>query len=247
MLLRAQVLVKEKLDRTVSSRMPVDGSCKPAGTYGDTYASTSDAVNRSFLLSICLAAAVLAGKLCLFFTGRFDVPAAFLQNLLPRSETGGRQFVPPMTADLPQIRLADGTLDSKAGDYAELLRSIYGIKQSNAIFDYDFCQLLVSHGWQPLSLCEVDRRGYAIYLMRYLKGCSTLGPVFSSDTDSYLAGVSLCGADGRSPSGYTLTVGTNIAPFLVYSKVEDGGIPLSPCESEYMTLSKLARITLYFR
>ena len=97
-----------------------------------------------------------------------------------------------------------------------------------------------------------------IQLMRYLKAWPTLGPVFSADPASYPTGVTLYGAsdsshashseDGRSHSGYTIAVGGPLnTPFFVYSRVETGGIGISPHDSEYMTVSRLARMILYFR
>jgi hypothetical protein len=112
-------------------------------------------------------------------------------------------------------------------------------------------------------LCSLNARptegdsAKQVQLMRYLKGCPNLGPTFSADPASYPHGVTLVGAadsshaahysDGRSHSAYMLTVGSCNAPFMVYSCAESGGIALSPHESEYMALSRLARMVLYFR
>lgn len=404
---RAQLLFKQKLSGVVAARMPMDGRAQTPDTFGATYAGTSDAVNRAFILSSVLAYAATSGKLDTFYTGKFDVPAAFLQELLPRSATGGKQFVTRMPANLPQVMLADGTLGPKGGDWAELLRTIYGLKQSNSMFDYGFCMLLLSGGFRPTAsdpytyvkwlgtdvmvvnmhvddgsmvgtsavlrkelqalllgrygsdmvfelgdagICSVqtvtnpdrsvslnmteytlsflhaagmdcipgaltpavkehggffspstgsllgekahkqfmringgmihmlpvryDIRMFVVHLcsknqaptqgdwdkqfhlLRYIKAFPSEGPTFSANPADYANGVTIQGAsdsshashseDGRSHTGYLLSVGTNNAPFLVYSRVETDAVPISPHDSEYMALSRMARSSVYF-
>ncbi len=142
------ILVKQKLDDSVTCRMPVNGARQPPDTYGPTYAGTSDTTNRMFLLSLTMAHLAHHPELSLV-TGKFDIPAAFLQESLPRSETGGRQLVTRLPATLPDVDLLDGTPAPRANSWAELLRTIYGLKQSNYLFDFGLGTLLTSHGWVP--------------------------------------------------------------------------------------------------
>lgn len=105
-----------------------------------------------------------------------------------------------------------------------------------------------------------DQSDYAkqFHLLRYLKGTPDLGPTFSSDPSDYPNGVQICSAsdlahnvhpDGRSHGAYTLTVGgerSNTAPFLSFSGKEKG-VPLSPAEGEYVTLSRTAKAVIHYR
>jgi hypothetical protein len=74
----------------------------------------------------------------------FDVPAAFLNDTLPRS--GGRQLFTRLPTDLPD--------DTYAGHLAEVLGCMYGLKQSNSVFDKAFCNYLTSHGYTKLVSCD---------------------------------------------------------------------------------------------
>lgn len=408
-----QLLVKQKLNGDLSARLPLNGKRQPADTFGETYAGTSTAENRSFILSMGLAYAAANNKLSKSYMGKFDVPAAFLQEILHRSLTGGRQIITRMPHDLPPLTYWDGTPGPLPNELAEVLRTIYGMKQSNAVFTSGFIALMVSHGYEscpsdPLTLfkrcpldptdfmhvnmhvddgsyittslhllCELksfltkrygpdmaytehdsgicavetsvnpdgsvlmhmtkyisdflhyagmdslpaaltpsrvatdgskffsrgdspllpsdartqfqrnngsmihtlpvrydirmevshlcsqnqapteDDRDKQIHLMRYLKSCVGLGPTFSADPLSYPAGPLITAsvdsshaahsADGRSHSGYTLTVGTDNAPFLSYSGAESSGIGLSPHDSEYMAFTRCTRQVMYYR
>lgn len=158
--LRPQLLVKQKLDGSVSARLPLDGSQQPADTYGDTYAGTSTAENRSFILALAIADATVNNKLWKLHMGKFDVPAAFLQEILHRHLTGGRQIITRMPKDLPPLHFPDGSPGPLANELAEVLRTIYGMKQSNALFTAGLITLLVANGYKscpsdPLTFTKV--------------------------------------------------------------------------------------------
>ena len=96
------------------------------------------------------------------------------------------------------------------------------------------------------------------HLLRYLKGSTDLGPTFSSDPAAYGPHVSIHSAsdyshnvhtDGKGHQAFALTVGkvgAPSAPFLFHSAKEPGP-SLSPCEGEYVTLSKTAQQLVHYR
>jgi hypothetical protein len=144
--LRSQMLIKMKSSGLLTARLPLDGSKQTADTYSDTYAGTSDSVNRIFLLSTAITSARIKGELDVLIVADFDVPAAFLNEGLPRSQTGGRQLYTRLPNDLPDERYA--------GKLAEVLGCMYGLRQSNSIFDKAFSDYLVSHGYEKLLSCD---------------------------------------------------------------------------------------------
>jgi hypothetical protein len=75
---------------------------------------------------------------------RYDVPAAFLQVLLPVP------FYGRLPSDLPE---------PYGGSYVKIIRCIYGARVSNKIFDDDHTQLLLSLGYVQF---EADLRKFKI-------------------------------------------------------------------------------------
>ena len=108
------------------------------------YAATGD--HHLFLLTVCavLAAAIQGGFKDKVEFMRYDVPAAFLQRLLP-TPCYGR--LPP---DLPE---------PYGNSFVKVLRCIYGARISNKIFDEDHTQLLLSLGYTQF---ESDLRKFKI-------------------------------------------------------------------------------------
>ena len=108
------------------------------------YAATGD--HHLFLLTVCavLAAAIQGGFKDKVEFMRYDVPAAFLQRLLP-TPCYGR--LPP---DLPE---------PYGNSFVKVLRCIYGARISNKIFDEDHTQLLLSLGYVQF---EGDLRKFKI-------------------------------------------------------------------------------------
>ena len=399
--LRSQMLMKKKLDDRVTGRLAIDGSRQPSDTYQETFAGTSCTTNRAFILSCVLADSAHHHKLHKLQIGDFDIPGAFLQNRLPRSATGGRQFYTKLPHDIPLDLVPKGTR------YAEITGAMYGTKQANAIYDKDFTATIRSAGYDAtpedphtfvkrcptdatdylilnthvddgqffstsihltneletllkkrygedvpfrresegicgvrltrhpnhdvtldmkkhimqsvLPKCGMDKlppaltpsmsnffdppsdttpanateylrangclihllpirhdirkevvhlctrnksptksdRDKQIHVLRYLKGCPDLGITFSANPDSFPQGVVITGAadtshachvaDGKSHTAYIICIGTENAPFVAFSSAEPSGIAVSPCESEYVGLSRLAISVVFFR
>ena len=171
--LRAQMYMKEKLNDTVTGRLAIDGSGQTPDTYKETFAGTSCTTNRCFLTSCVLADAVHRGVLHKLHIGDFDIPGAFLQNRLPRSETGFKQLWTLLPKDIPLDCLPTLPPTLKAPNpkptrVAEIVGSMYGLKQANNIFDKDFTLTLTSHGYFPIpedphtftKRCPIDPADY---------------------------------------------------------------------------------------
>jgi hypothetical protein len=89
--IRSSCIIREKLDKSITARIPVDGGSQPTNTYSDTFAGTTDANHRQFALAAAQADAAHRGKT--LYTGSCDIPAAFLNgNKLTRDLTGGVQL-----------------------------------------------------------------------------------------------------------------------------------------------------------
>ena len=411
--LRAQMYMKEKLNDTVTGRLAIDGSAQTPDTYKETFAGTSCTTNRCFILSCTLADAAHRGVLDHLEIGDFDVPGAFLQNPLPRSETGFKQLWTLLPKDIPVDCLPTLSSPIPPGYYpkptrvAEIVGSMYGLKQANSIFDKDFAATVATHDYLPipedphtftkrcpnnpedylhlnmhvddgqyfstskfltaelkdiifkrygqdvpfrdvsegicgvrltrhtnhdvtldmekhiiksvLFKCGMDRvppaltpslpdffdaptdttptdvkefqsangclihllpiridirkevvhlctrnksptrsdRLKQIHVLRYLKGCPSLGITFSANPHHFKSGVIITGSSdsshachkdtGQSHSAHILSVGFNNAPFSAYSSAEPSSISVSPCESEYVCLSRLALNAVFFR
>jgi len=136
-LLRSQWIVKEKLNKDVSSRVVLNGAMQPPSTYSDTHASTSDSNHRAFVLATALADAAFREKSIITFSG--DIEAAFINNNpLPRSKTGGTQLLTRLPPDLPPPH---------GNALCEVTGAHYGLKQSNNIYDQDLLTTLDSNGY----------------------------------------------------------------------------------------------------
>jgi len=136
-LLRSQWIVKEKLNKDVSSRVVLNGAMQPPSTYSDTHASTSDSNHRAFVLATALADAAHRNKTLITFSA--DIEAAFINNNpLPRSKTGGTQLL---------TRLPPGLPPPHNNALCEVTGAHYGLKQSNNIYDQNLLATLDSHGY----------------------------------------------------------------------------------------------------
>jgi hypothetical protein len=125
--IRSQCIIREKLDGSVTARIPVDGGSQPTHTFDETFAGTTDANHRQFALAAAQADA--AHRLKTLYTGSCDIPAAFINgNKLPRSATGGVQLYIRLSKELP-------------GPYGGALAAIdgspghYGLRKANNIYD----------------------------------------------------------------------------------------------------------------
>ena len=138
--IRTQVIIKEKTNKDITARMALDGGAQPPETYGDTYAGTSDASHRMFVLATAIADAAHRG--IPLYTFSYDIPGAFLNgNTLTREHTGGRQLVAHMPSSLP------APYNSAT---AEVLGAHYGLKQSNNIYDEGLINLHTSNGFSRM-------------------------------------------------------------------------------------------------
>jgi hypothetical protein len=142
-ILRSKLLMKEKLDGRITCRMPLDGSAQPTTSYSSTFAGTSTTQHRTFITACYQANCAKRGITSKLRRVDFDVPAAFLHNGLPRSETGGHQIITTMPADLPEGHIAT------ARQLFEVIGAQYGLKQSNAIFSNNFITTMTNANFNP--------------------------------------------------------------------------------------------------
>ena len=133
---------KKKRDGSISARFALNGKDQPDDSYDETFSSTSDQADRSFILSAALADAADRDVLQDLQLGDCDIPGAFLHNALPRSATGGRQLVTRLPFNLINKQYA--------GKLCEVTGCQYGLKQSNHIFCKDLADTLVAAGYAPL-------------------------------------------------------------------------------------------------
>ena len=94
-------------------------------------------------------------------------------------------------------------------------------------------------------------------LYRFIKAHPDLGPCFSLRKEDYPDGVVIHGSsdashathteNGHGHSAHTISVGRNNGVMVAYSGEESTTVPLSPHQSEYMSLGRLARAMLYWR
>ena len=145
--LRSHLLYKWKMDGRFTCRMPMDGKNQPPATYGDTWAGVSCPSNRITMLALDIAYVVTHDKVHKLICFNADVPGAFLQNKLPRSETGGLMLYTRMHPLLPVVILGNGQRGPLPNSLAEMKGSGYGLKNANRIHDQEFVKLMLSIGY----------------------------------------------------------------------------------------------------
>ena len=145
--LRSHLLYKWKMDGRYTCRMPLDGKNQPPATYGDTWAGVSDPANRIVMLALDIAYVVTHDKVDKLICFNADVPGAFLQNKLPRSETGGLMLYTRMHPLLPVVTLGNGQRGPLPNSLAELKGSGYGLKNANRIHDKEFVKVMLRIGY----------------------------------------------------------------------------------------------------
>jgi len=128
----------------MSARLCAMEMTPPSPEAATAYAATGD--HHLFLLTVnaVLAAAIQGGYKDKVEFQRYDVPAAFLQVLLPVP------FYGRLPSDLPE---------PYGGSYVKIIRCIYGARVSNKIFDDDHTALLLSLGYVQF---EGDLRKFKI-------------------------------------------------------------------------------------
>jgi hypothetical protein len=137
--LKSLLIIKEKTNKDVTARIAINGAGQPPSSYGATHAGTSDPAHRIFILATALADAAARDKTLV--TASFDINAAFLNgNRLPRTDTGGHQLLVRLPKELPR---------PYGGALAEITGSMYGLKQSNHIYDQNLIKTLADAGYFP--------------------------------------------------------------------------------------------------
>ena len=135
--LRNKLIIREKTNKDVTTRLALDGSQQPPHTYGATHAGTSDSTHRSFVLATSLTDPTSRAVPLISFD--FDIPGAFLNNNpLTRDHTGNTQLCTRMTNELPP---------PYGGALCEIVGAHYGLKQSNHIYNQDLIKLLTEDGF----------------------------------------------------------------------------------------------------
>ena len=132
--------IKFKRDGRVTARLAACGNQMPSGSFGDCSASTSDHHSHALIVAAYFAEAVKSGRLADLVHAGFDISGAFLQNRLPRSATGGRQVLMWMPRNIPH---------PLAGKLVEVVGAIYGLPQSNKIFEDGLKIALAQIGFLP--------------------------------------------------------------------------------------------------
>ena len=85
----------------------------------------------------------------------------------------------------------------------------------------------------------------------YLNSTPTLGPTFYTEEGAVLYGYADASygvhADGRSQSGYFISIGKNSAPICCYTGAQSSCVTLSSMESEYVCLTEAGKKISHFR
>lgn len=134
------MFIKFKRDGRVTARLAGCGNQQDAASYDSTFASTSDHHSHTMVIAAYYAYAVQSQTLDSLIHSDFDITGAFLQNRLPRSATGGKQLVMKLPTSLPH---------PWAGRWVEVVGALYGLKQSNAIFQADLTRVLATINFLP--------------------------------------------------------------------------------------------------
>lgn len=158
--LRSLLIIREKTNKDVTARLAINGAGQPPSTYSNTHAGTSDPAHRIFILATALADAAVRNKDLI--TASFDIEGAFINgNKVPRSATGGHQLLVRLPKELPP---------PYGGALAEIMGSMYGLKQSNYIYDQDLIKTIgdagytscPSHPYTFIKRCPLDPADYLI-------------------------------------------------------------------------------------
>lgn len=134
------MFIKFKRDGRVTARLAGCGNQQHPSSYSSTYASTSDHNTHTMIVAAYYAHAIATNTVNTLVHSDFDINGAFLQNRLPRSATGGKQLVMKLPTSLPH---------PWAGRWVEVVGALYGLKQSNAIFEKDFAKVMASINFLP--------------------------------------------------------------------------------------------------
>ena len=123
----------------MSARLAANGQRQPSDSYGSTSAETTDDACKMAMLAAYHAAAVRDNRISSLQVSDFDIEGAFLhESLTP--ENCPRQIVMLLPKDINH---------PLAGTWVELRKAVYGLKQSNHIFDNGLKSVLRTAGFLP--------------------------------------------------------------------------------------------------
>ena len=134
------LFIKFKRDGRITARLAGCGNQQPANSFGDISASTSDHITWKCTLAAYYADVQSTNSIDRLIHKDFDVPGAFLNERLPRSATGGKQIIMRLPHNLPH---------PLAGQWVEVVGALYGLKQSNHLFEVGFAKVMASIGFFP--------------------------------------------------------------------------------------------------
>ena len=184
-LLRAQVLVKEKRDGSTTSRLAIEGRKQYPDSYNSTHAGTFDTEKLLCLASACIADAAHRNVPLEIFG--FDLPAAFLQAPLTRSDTNGFQLLTRLPSNMPGLL---------AGQLNEITGPQYGIKQSNNLFNHHLRTQLATIDYHPSILgphiyhkqCPLNPQNYILVNMHVDDGAGfSTSPTLTIELKAFLS------------------------------------------------------------
>ena len=118
----------------VKCRLAANGKRQPADSYGETHASTADSTSRVLAMAAFQAHAIQHGYIDRLTMADFDINGAFLHVPL----VSPRQLIMRMPPEISH---------PLAGQWVEVVKSIYGLKQSNHAFDADLRATILSAGF----------------------------------------------------------------------------------------------------
>jgi hypothetical protein len=121
----------------MNARLAVNGQQQPLDSYFSTYAATADDACKQAMIAAYAASAVKHHRVSDLLISDFDLNGAFLQHTLT-PDNSPRQIVVKLPSDIPH---------PLAGQWAEILQAVYGLKHSNNIFDTGFAALLNNAGF----------------------------------------------------------------------------------------------------
>jgi hypothetical protein len=133
-LLKAKFFGDGTFDR-ITARLAAGGNTQPDHSYDETYAPTADESSTLCVFASFGAHAVQHSYAHTIMHSNFDVKGAFL-------------WVPRTNATQIIMRLPSYIDHPLAGQDVEVLKSIYGLKDSNANFDTDLRKTIVSAGFR---------------------------------------------------------------------------------------------------
>ena len=159
-----------------------------------------------------------------------------------------------ITPSLEQLFFVDPESPALSEPRAKMFRRVNGSLIWPAAIRFDIhkeVSFLCSRNVRPTEQ-DLDKQ---VHLLRYLKGCPNLGPVYSSapSSDGSITVVAEGDAahavhmDGTDQLSYTIRVGDNNAAFCVYAGASNHVVSPNPMNAEYVIMNKAAQRLIHFR